>query len=65
MPTHFKTCSTWVLRMTATSTAIITGRGRGIGRETANTVGKKRVNVVVCSRTENEIEDTVKVITNT
>lgn len=62
MPTHFKTCSTWVLRMTATSTAIITGSGRGIGRETAILFAKKRVNVVVCSRTENEIEDTVKVI---
>ena len=36
-------------------TAIITGSGRGIGRDTAILLAKHGVNVVVCSRTENEI----------
>ena len=31
-------------------TAIITGSGRGIGREAAIILAKKSVNVVVCSR---------------
>lgn len=43
-----------------TTTAIITGSGRGIGRETAMMLAKKDVNVVVCSRTQREIEETVR-----
>jgi 3-oxoacyl-[acyl-carrier protein] reductase len=40
-------------------TAIVTGGGRGIGRETAITLAKLGVNVVVCSRTENDIDSVV------
>src|SRR5918998_513609 len=40
-------------------TAIITGSGRGIGRDTAILLAKHGVNVVVCSRTENEINSLV------
>jgi short-subunit dehydrogenase len=36
-------------------TAIITGSGRGIGKETAIILAKKSVNVVICSRTQSEI----------
>ena len=43
----------------AATTAIITGSGRGIGRETAMMLAKKGVNVVVCSRTQREINETV------
>ena len=43
-------------------TAIITGSGRGIGREAAIILAKKSVNVVVCSRTFNEISSTVQEI---
>jgi 3-oxoacyl-[acyl-carrier protein] reductase len=43
-------------------TAIITG-SRGIGKETALILAKnKSVNVVVCSRTENEIDSIVEEI---
>jgi NAD(P)-dependent dehydrogenase (short-subunit alcohol dehydrogenase family) len=35
----------------ANKTAIITGSGRGIGKETAIILAKKSVNVVVTSRT--------------
>ena len=38
----------------AKKTAIITGSGRGIGKETAIILAKKSVNVVVCSRTSVE-----------
>jgi NAD(P)-dependent dehydrogenase (short-subunit alcohol dehydrogenase family) len=40
-------------------TAIITGSDRGIGRYTAILLAKHGVNVVVCSRTENEINSLV------
>ena len=40
-------------------TAIITGSGRGIGKDTAILLAKHGVNVVVCSRTENEINSLV------
>ena len=43
-------------------TAIITGSGRGIGKETAIILAKKSVNVVVCSRTQSEINSTVEEI---
>ena len=42
------------------TTAIITGSGRGIGKETAIILAKKSVNVVVCSRTQSEINSTVE-----
>ena len=42
-------------------TAIITGSSRGIGKETAIILAKnKAVNVVVCSRTETEIDSVVE-----
>ncbi len=44
------------------ATAIVTGSGRGIGRQTAILLAKRGVNVVVSSRTLSEIEDTVKAI---
>lgn len=40
-------------------TAIVTGGGRGIGRETAITLARRGLNIVVCSRTENEINSVV------
>ena len=43
-------------------TAIITGSGRGIGKETAIMLAKKSVNVVICSRTQSEINSTVEEI---
>jgi 3-oxoacyl-[acyl-carrier protein] reductase len=44
------------------ATAIVTGSGRGIGSETAILLAKRGVNVVVCSRTQREIDDTVRTI---
>ncbi len=43
-------------------TAIITGSGRGIGKETALLLAKKKINVVICSRTENDINSVVQEI---
>jgi 3-oxoacyl-[acyl-carrier protein] reductase len=43
-------------------TAIVTGSGRGIGRETAILLCKKGLNVVICSRTQIEIDSTVEEI---
>jgi 3-oxoacyl-[acyl-carrier protein] reductase len=40
-------------------TAIVTGSGRGIGKETAILLAERGVNVVVCSRTQREIDKTV------
>ncbi len=45
-------------------TAIVTGSGRGIGRETALMLAKKGVNVVVCSRTKGEIDNVVGELEN-
>ena len=42
--------------------AIVTGSGRGIGRETAILLAKNGMDVVVCSRTQAEIDDTVSSI---
>ena len=47
------------------TTAIVTGSGRGIGREVAIMLAKKGMNVVVCSRTQSEIDDTVETIKKT
>ena len=44
------------------TTAIVTGSGRGIGKDTAVLLAKKGINVVVCSRTQPEIDDTVREI---
>lgn len=41
------------------ATAIVTGSGRGIGKETAILLARKGVNVVICSRTEGEIKEIV------
>ena len=43
-------------------TAIVTGSGRGIGRETAILLCKKGLNVIVCSRTQTEIDSVVQEI---
>ena len=40
-------------------TAIVTGAGRGIGKETALMLAKKGMNVAVCSRTQSEIDGVV------
>jgi 3-oxoacyl-[acyl-carrier protein] reductase len=46
----------------AKKTAIITGSGRGIDKETAIILAKKSVNVVICSRTQSEITSAVEEI---
>jgi 3-oxoacyl-[acyl-carrier protein] reductase len=43
-------------------TAIITGSGRGVGKETAIRLSEIGLNIVVCSRTQREIESTVEEI---
>ena len=43
-------------------TAIVTGGGRGIGKETAILLAKKGVNVVICARTKDQIDSVVKEI---
>jgi len=45
---------------TQNRTALITGSGRGIGRETAIILARQVENIVVCSRTKNEINEVVK-----
>ena len=50
------------MKQESKKTAIITGSGRGIGKETAIILAKKSVNVVVCSRTHSEINSTVEEI---
>jgi 3-oxoacyl-[acyl-carrier protein] reductase len=48
--------------MKALNTAIVTGSGRGIGKETAILLAEKYMNVVVCSRTQAEIDTVVNEI---
>ena len=43
-------------------TAIITGSGRGIGKQTAILLAKKEVNVVVCSTNERQINSVAQEI---
>ena len=43
-------------------TAIVTGSSRGIGRETAIILLKRGYNVVLCSRTQTDIDSTVREI---
>jgi 3-oxoacyl-[acyl-carrier protein] reductase len=52
------------MKQQAKKTAIITGSGRGIGKEIAMLLAKKPVNVVVCSRTQSEIDSAVEEIRN-
>jgi len=51
--------------MVEKKTAIITGSGRGIGKETAILLAKMGANVVICSRTQSEIDSAVKEIKKT
>ena len=48
--------------MSSLSTALVTGGGRGIGKETAILLSKKGFNLIICSRTKKEIESTAKEI---
>ena len=50
------------MKQEAKKTAIITGGGRGIGKEIAIILAKKSVNVVICSRTKSEINSTIEEI---
>ena len=43
-------------------TALVTGSGRGIGKKTAILLSKKGFNLVICSRSQNEIDSVVKEI---
>ncbi|MGA7898557.1 MAG: SDR family oxidoreductase, partial [Nitrososphaeraceae archaeon] len=43
-------------------TAIITGAGRGIGKETALLLAKNGLNIAVCSRTQCEIDSVIEEI---
>lgn len=42
------------------NTALVTGGGRGIGKETAILLTQRGLNVVICSRTQREIDSVVK-----
>jgi short-subunit dehydrogenase len=42
--------------------ALVTGSGRGIGKETAILLSKKGFNLIICSRNQNEIDSVVKEI---
>jgi NAD(P)-dependent dehydrogenase (short-subunit alcohol dehydrogenase family) len=66
MRTSFKEKShnLWLTNLTY-KTAIVTGSGRGIGKETAILLSKKGLNVVVCSRTQREVDSTAKEIIKT
>lgn len=46
--------------MSNLKTALVTGGGRGIGRETAILLSKRSLNVIICSRTQKEIDSTVR-----
>jgi 3-oxoacyl-[acyl-carrier protein] reductase len=48
--------------MSKLNTALVTGGGRGIGKETAILLSKRGLNVIICSRNQKEIESTVKEI---
>ena len=48
--------------MSDLKTALVTGSGRGIGRETAVLLSKRGLNVMICSRTQKEIDSAVKEI---
>jgi 3-oxoacyl-[acyl-carrier protein] reductase len=50
------------MRQEQRTTAIVTGSGRGIGRETAVLLARRGVNIVVCSRTDSEVRSVVEEI---
>jgi 3-oxoacyl-[acyl-carrier protein] reductase len=50
------------MRQEERTTAIVTGSGRGIGKETAILLARKGTNVVVCSRTDSELRSVVEEI---
>lgn len=43
-------------------TALVTGSGRGIGRETSILLAEKGLNIVICSRSQKEIDSVVREI---
>jgi 3-oxoacyl-[acyl-carrier protein] reductase len=47
------------MRQEEKTTAIVTGSGRGIGKETAVLLARKGTNVVICSRTDSELRSVV------
>jgi 3-oxoacyl-[acyl-carrier protein] reductase len=49
-------------KITQNKTAIITGSGRGIGKETAIQLAEHVANIVICSRTQSEINSVIKEI---
>jgi len=53
------------MRKLTNETAIVTGSGRGIGKETAIRLSEMGLNIVVCSRTLREINSTVEEIKET
>jgi len=53
------------LKNTQNRTAVITGSGRGIGKETAILLAEHIANIVLCSRTQSEIKEVVKDIEET
>ncbi|MDW0300363.1 MAG: SDR family oxidoreductase [Nitrososphaeraceae archaeon] len=48
--------------MSTIYTALVTGSGRGIGKETAILLSKQGFNLIICSRNQNEIDSVVKEI---
>ncbi|MDW0342782.1 MAG: SDR family NAD(P)-dependent oxidoreductase [Nitrososphaeraceae archaeon] len=46
--------------MSTIYTALVTGSGRGIGKETAILLSKKGFNLIICSRKQNEKDSEVK-----
>ena|SRR5919108_5189734 len=46
--------------MSTNYTALVTGSGRGIGKETAILLSQKGFNLIICSRSQNEIDSVVK-----
>ena len=48
--------------MSSLTTALVTGGGRGIGKETAILLSKKGLNVIICSRSQKEIDSAMKEI---
>ena len=45
--------------MVQKKTAIVTSSSKGIGKETAILLGKKGVNIVICSRNQSQINTTL------
>ncbi|MGH9997298.1 MAG: SDR family NAD(P)-dependent oxidoreductase [Nitrososphaeraceae archaeon] len=50
------------VRMSNIYTALVTGSGRGIGKETAILLSKKGFNLIICSRNQNGIDSVVNEI---